>query len=100
VHRVCANDRPGTTLNDDTQTESTPVQQPTTAQHGVGDLHAVLIASREAGPYVLVAHSWGGLIARLFASTYPDEVAGLGAGRLRLGVSEELSDACAMGDVH
>jgi pimeloyl-ACP methyl ester carboxylesterase len=75
--RVCAYDRPGTTLNDDTQSKSTPVQQPTTAQQGVGDLHAVLIASREPGPYVLVGHSWGGLIARLFASTYPDEVAGL-----------------------
>ena len=75
--RVCAYDRPGTTLNDDTQTKSTPVQQPTTAQQGVADLHAVLSASREPGPYVLVGHSWGGLIARLFASTYPDEVAGL-----------------------
>src|SRR5215475_65570 len=75
--RVCAYDRPGTTLNDDTQTKSTPVQQPTTAQQGVADLHAVLIASREPAPYVLVGHSWGGLIARLFASTYPDEVAGL-----------------------
>ena len=74
---VCAYDRPGTTLNDDTQTKSTPVQQPTTAQQGVADLHAVLIASREPGPYVLVGHSWGGLIARLFASTYPAEVAGL-----------------------
>ena len=96
---VCAYDRPGTTLNDDTQTKSTPVQQPTTAQQGVGDLYAVLIASREPGPYVLVGHSWGGLIARLFAARtrrggWP------GAGRLRLGVSEELSDACAMGDVH
>ncbi|HEY7001364.1 MAG TPA: alpha/beta hydrolase [Candidatus Udaeobacter sp.] len=75
--RVCAYDRPGTTLNDDTQTKSTPVQQPTTAQQGVGDLHAMLIASSEPKPYVLVGHSWGGLIARLFASTYPDEVAGL-----------------------
>ena len=75
--RVCAYDRPGTVMNDNTQTKSTPVQQPTTAQQGVGDLHAVLIASREPGPYVLVGHSWGGLIARLFASTYPDEVAGL-----------------------
>ena len=75
--RVCAYDRPGTTLNDNTQTRSTPVKQPTTAQQGVADLHAVLIASREPGPYVLVGHSWGGLIARLFGSTYPDEVAGL-----------------------
>jgi pimeloyl-ACP methyl ester carboxylesterase len=29
------------------------------------------------GPYVLVGHSLGGLIVRLYASTYPDEVAGL-----------------------
>jgi pimeloyl-ACP methyl ester carboxylesterase len=75
--RVCAYDRPGTVLNGDTQTKSTPVQQPTTAQQGVADLHAVLVASREQVPYVVVGHSWGGLIARLFASTYPDEVAGL-----------------------
>jgi pimeloyl-ACP methyl ester carboxylesterase len=27
-----------------------------------------------AGPYVLVGHSLGGLFARLYASTYPDEV--------------------------
>jgi pimeloyl-ACP methyl ester carboxylesterase len=75
--RVCAYDRPGTTLFDDKRTASTPVRQPTTAQQGVADLHALLIAAKEAGPYVLVGHSWGGLIARLFASTYPDEVAGL-----------------------
>jgi len=75
--RVCAYDRPGTTLFDDRRTASTPVQQPTTAQQGVADLHALLIAAKEAGPYVLVGHSWGGLIARLFASTYPDEVSGL-----------------------
>ena len=75
--RVCAYDRPGTTRNDNTVTDSTPVLQPTTAQQGVADLHALLTAAKEPGPYVLVGHSWGGLIARLFASTYPDEVAGL-----------------------
>ena len=75
--RVCAYDRPGTTRLDDTRTDSTPVRQPTTAQQGVADLHALLMAAREPGPYVLVGHSWGGLIARLFASTYPDEVSGL-----------------------
>ncbi len=75
--RVCAYDRPGTARLDDTPTDSTPVRQPTTAQQGVADLHALLIAAREPGPYVLVGHSWGGLIARLFASTYPDEVSGL-----------------------
>ena len=75
--RVCAYDRPGTTRNDNTVTDSTLVLQPTTAQEGVADLHALLTAAREPGPYVLVGHSWGGLIARLFASTYPDEVSGL-----------------------
>jgi len=75
--RVCAYDRPGTALLDDTRTDSTPLRQPTTAQQGVADLHALLIAAKERPPYVLVGHSWGGLIARLFASTYPDEVSGL-----------------------
>src|SRR6266496_716351 len=74
---VCAYDRPGTTRNDNTVTDSTPVRQPTTAQQGVADLHALLIAAREPGPCILVGHSWGGLIARLFASTYPDDVSGL-----------------------
>jgi pimeloyl-ACP methyl ester carboxylesterase len=77
VTRVCACDRPGTTRNDNTATDSTPVRQPTTAQQGVEDLHALLTAAKEQGPYALVGHSWGGLIARLFASTYPDEVSGL-----------------------
>jgi pimeloyl-ACP methyl ester carboxylesterase len=75
--RVCAYDRPGTTRNDNTGTDSTPVLQPTTAQQGITDLHALLNAAKESRPYVLVGHSWGGLIARLFASTYPDEVVGL-----------------------
>jgi pimeloyl-ACP methyl ester carboxylesterase len=75
--RVCAYDRPGTTRNDNTVADSTPLRQPTTAQQGVADLHALLTAAKEPGPYVLVGHSWGGLIARLFASTYPDEVSGL-----------------------
>ena len=75
--RVCAYDRPGTSRNDNTPTDSSPVRQPTTAQQGVADLHALLIAAKEPGPYVLVGHSWGGLIARLFASTYPNEVSGL-----------------------
>ena len=31
----------------------------------------------EPGPYVLVPHSYGGVVATLFARTWPDEVAGL-----------------------
>jgi pimeloyl-ACP methyl ester carboxylesterase len=53
------------------------VRQATTAQQGVADLHALLMAAKEPRPYLLVGHSWGGLIARLFAGTYPDEVSGL-----------------------
>jgi pimeloyl-ACP methyl ester carboxylesterase len=77
ITRVCAYDRPGTARLDNTPTDSTRVRQPTTAQQGVADLHALLTAAKEPGPYVLVGHSWGGLIARLFASAYPDEVSGL-----------------------
>jgi len=51
--RVCAYDRPGTSRNDNTMTDSTPVLQPTTAQQGVADLHALLSAARESRPYVL-----------------------------------------------
>ena len=73
--RVCAYSRPGTGL-DDPKT-STPVHQPHTLDDDVADLHAVLGASGESGPYVLVAHSYGGLIARLYVGTYPKEVSGL-----------------------
>src|SRR5215212_577908 len=75
--RVCAYDRPGTTRMDGTLSPSTPVKQPTTAQDGAADLHELLRAAKQKGPYVLVAHSWGGLNVRLYASTYPDEVSGL-----------------------
>jgi pimeloyl-ACP methyl ester carboxylesterase len=75
--RVCAYDRPGTTRFDGTLSPSTPVVQPTTAQDGAADLHALLRAAKQKGPYVLVAHSWGGLNVRLYASTYPDDVSGL-----------------------
>lgn len=74
---VCAYDRPGTARFDNTQADSTTTRQPTTAQQGVADLHALLTAAEEPRPYILVGHSWGGLIARLFANTYPDEVSGL-----------------------
>jgi pimeloyl-ACP methyl ester carboxylesterase len=53
------------------------VQQPTTAQDGVADLHALLNAAKEPGPYILVGASWGGMIAKLYASTYPNDVSGI-----------------------
>jgi pimeloyl-ACP methyl ester carboxylesterase len=76
--RVCAYDRPGTPVGDNlTPSRSDPVPQPTTAQDAVRDLHALLRAAGEPSPYVLVGHSYGGLITRLYAGEYPGEVAGL-----------------------
>lgn len=43
----------------------------------VHELHALLAAAKVKGPYIIVAHSLGGLNARLFAGTYPNEVAGI-----------------------
>ena len=77
MSRVCAYDRPNNRLLDDRPSRSDPVAQPVTAGSSVADLHALLHAARVPGPYLLVGHSFGGLIARLYASTYPRQVAGL-----------------------
>jgi pimeloyl-ACP methyl ester carboxylesterase len=74
----CAYDRPGAILQGDGVTKwSDPVPMPRTAAGMVAKLHALLKAARIPAPYMLVGHSLGGLLVRLYASTYPDEVAGL-----------------------
>lgn len=75
--RVCSYDRPGTAREDDTLTPSTPVPQPTNPDRDVADLHALLTAAQVSGPYVLAGWSYGGPIARVYASTYPRDVSGL-----------------------
>jgi pimeloyl-ACP methyl ester carboxylesterase len=78
--RVCAYDRPGTTTFIDgtlLPSRSEPVTMPRTALESVHDLHALLQAAMAPGPYVLVGHSYGGMFARLYASTYPSEVVGM-----------------------
>src|SRR6478609_4969747 len=75
--RVCAYDRPGAPHLDQTFSRSDPVRQPTSPQNGVDDLVALLKAAHVPGPYVLVAHSFGGTIARVFAGQHPDEVKGI-----------------------
>ncbi len=87
--RVCAYDRPGTPVGEK-PSRSDPVPQPTTAKDAVADLHALLSAAGETGPYVLVGHSYGGLVVRLYASTYPKDVSGL---VLIDALSEGLRDA-------
>ena len=78
--RVCAYDRPGTettTAAGREDSRSTPVPQPTSGSGAAADLAAMLAASGEPGPYVLVGHSYGGDIVRLYAAAHPREVAGL-----------------------
>ena len=76
--RVCAYDRPDTrgALASE-PSRSDPVPLPVTAGAGARDLQALLTAGKVPTPYVLVGHSMGGLIARIFASEHGDEVAGL-----------------------
>ena len=72
ANRVCSYDRanlPGGS--------SDPAPKPRTAAHIVADLHKLLAAARVPGPFVLAGHSNGGLFARLYATTYPQQVKGL-----------------------
>jgi pimeloyl-ACP methyl ester carboxylesterase len=70
--RVCSYDRPNVSAG-----ASGPAPTPRTAADQVADLHALLATADVPGPYVLGAHSYGGLISRLYAVTYPDEVVGM-----------------------
>ncbi len=78
--RVVTYDRPGTVASigdDDFVSRSDSITQPRAAPEVVAELNALLQAAEIPGPYVLAGHSLGGFFARLFASTYPDEVVGL-----------------------
>ena len=59
-------------------------QRSTTLLDGAGDRRAdrgrapaLLQGIDEPGPFVLVGHSFGGLLVRTFGANYPDEVAGM-----------------------
>ena len=78
--RVCAYDRPGTYAEIDEEivpSRSDAIAQPRTVSEMVEELHALLQAAEIPGPYVVAGHSQGGFMARLYASTYPEEVVGL-----------------------
>jgi len=68
--RVCLYDRAGYQWS-----ESVP--GPRSIEERTKDLHALLLKAEVPGPYVLVAHSYGGFLVRLFAKEYPASVAGL-----------------------
>lgn len=75
--RVCAYDRPGTVREGNAFSRSDPIAQPSSELSAVADLHALLTVAGVPGPYLLVGHSYGGCIARLYASTYPAQVVGM-----------------------
>ena len=75
--RVCAYDRPGVYHRDGELSRSDPAPQPTTARIASDDLDALLQAADVPGPYVLVAHSFSGTVARVFAAEHPDQVQGI-----------------------
>lgn len=66
VTRVCAWDRPGLGRS--------PSRGVHSGADTEADLHAALAEAGERGPFVVVAHSLGGMYARLFASTEPGSV--------------------------
>jgi pimeloyl-ACP methyl ester carboxylesterase len=68
--RVCSYDRAGLGSSD-------PVPAPRTIVALTEDLHALLAGAKVPGPYVLVGHSLGGMLNRLYASYYPADVAGM-----------------------
>ncbi len=76
--RVCSYDRAG-----DGWSELGP--HPRTKRQLVYELHTLLQKSGERGPFVLVGQSFGGVVVRLYQSTYPADVVGMmlvDAGRL------------------
>lgn len=68
--RICTYDRAGYGWSD-------PSPHPRTASHMANELHQLLVNADVKPPYILVGHSLGGLTVRVYASLYPDEVAGM-----------------------
>lgn len=57
--------------------KSDPSRKERTIPNQVDELRMILAAESVNPPYILVGHSYGGLITRYFAAHYPDEVKGL-----------------------
>ena len=68
--RVCSYDRAGYGWSE-------PSPHPRTAITEVEELHTLLVNANVEGSYVLVGHSLGGMLVRVYAHNYPDEVVGM-----------------------
>jgi pimeloyl-ACP methyl ester carboxylesterase len=70
VTRVCSYDRAGFGGSD-------PSPMPRSARQMATELHTALVKAGIQPPYVVVGHSFGGLVTQIFVSLYPDEIAGV-----------------------
>ena len=68
--RICTYDRSGYAWSE-------PGPLPATYPQMNLELHTLLAAAKEKGPFVLVGHSFGGPLVRSYTMIYPNEVAGL-----------------------
>jgi pimeloyl-ACP methyl ester carboxylesterase len=68
--RVCTYDFAGFAWSD-------PGPTPRTMRQDAYELHTLLQAARIKPPYVLIGHSLGGLMTRVYAGEYPSEAAGI-----------------------
>ena len=103
-NRVCVYDRPGSmiTTTDASGTvvladsalpgRSDPAPMPRDPAEVVTELHDLLAAADEQGPFVLVGHSLGGPLNVLYARTYPEEVGALVVIDSPLPPSRDLAD--------
>jgi pimeloyl-ACP methyl ester carboxylesterase len=70
---VCSYDRAGLGWSERRRDRS----RPCTLEQMIGELEALLRKSGLAPPFVLVGHSFGGLLVKAFAHAYPEQVSGL-----------------------
>jgi pimeloyl-ACP methyl ester carboxylesterase len=68
--RVVSYDRAGLGWSDSSE-------NPCAVAQATANLHDTLSAARIAPPYILVGHSYGGLVVRHYAAIHPEEVAGV-----------------------
>jgi pimeloyl-ACP methyl ester carboxylesterase len=68
--RVCGFDRPGMGWSE-------PTTGPRDALTLVGELHTLLAEADVRPPYVIVGHSWGAVLTRIYAAQYPTEIEGI-----------------------